>query len=117
MIEILISLGILSVTVALGVVVVDSIKVIRDSANENAAFRIANSKLDELRSLGYDALPASGPFSDAELGSLPQGSASTTVTVWNDETKEVAAGVSWVSSDGTERLVSLSTLITQVGGL
>jgi len=117
LIEILISLGILSATVALGTVVVNSTQVTRDAAYENSAFRIANSKLDELRFDGYDALPASGQFFDTELSSLPQGSASTSITSWNDKTKKVVTGVSWRSADGSMRFVSLTTLITQVGGL
>lgn len=113
----LIAILILSVTVAFVTVVVGAIKVSRDAAYENVAFRIADNKLDEFRAAGYDALPASGAFLDPELASLPQGVASTSISDWNAETKQVTAGVSWRDSGGLTRSVSLTTLITEIGGL
>jgi prepilin-type N-terminal cleavage/methylation domain-containing protein len=117
LIEMLISILILSVTAAFVTIVIGTIKVSRDAAYENVAFRIADSKLDEFRATGYDALPASGVFSDPELASLPQGMASTSVSDWNAGTKQVTAGVSWRDADGLTRFVSLTTLITEIGGL
>lgn len=106
----------MSVAAVFVMIVVGTIKVTRDGAYENSAFRIADSKLDELRAGGYASLPESGPFSYPELVSLPQGAASTTVIVWNAKTKQVVVGVSWQGQDST-RYVSLTTLITEVGGL
>lgn len=117
LIEMLISVGIISAMVAVGTLVVGAMNASLDSAYENIAFRIANGKLDELRAGGYGALPASGQFDDVALAGLPQGSASTSVTVWNEETKKTTSGVSWLSVDGGTRFVSLTTLITQTGGL
>ena len=97
--------------------IIGTIKVTRDAKYENSAFRIADSKIDELRAIGYAALPASGSFSDPELANMPQGVASTSITDWNAETKQVVAGVSWQGADGLTRFVSLTTLITDVGGL
>jgi len=111
------SIAILSVAVVFATMVTGTIKTTRDATFENIAFRIADSKLAELRNGGYDALPASGPFSDSELASVPQGAASTTVTDLNTKMKEVMVGVSWQSAEGTTRYVSLVTLITQSGGL
>lgn len=113
----LISILILSVTVAFVTIVIGTIKVSRDAAYENAAFRIADNKLDEFRAAGYGALPAGGAFSDPELASLPEGTASTSISDWNAETKQVVAGVSWRDADGRIRSVSLTTLITETGGL
>ena len=113
----LIALFIMSLATAFVTVVVGTIKVTRDGAYENVAFRIADSKLDELRAGGYAALPASGPFSVPELVEVPQGAASTSVTVWNAQTKQVVTGVSWKGADGAPRYVSLTTRITESGGL
>ncbi len=113
----LLALFIMSLTAVFVTFVAGTIKTARDAAYENAASHIANSKLSELRAAGYDALPASGAFSDSGLATLPDGQASTTITVWNAKTKQVVAGVSWRSSNGSTRVVSLATLITQVGGL
>jgi len=107
----------MSLAIAFVSVIVGSIKITRDAAYENISFRIAESKLNELRALGYANLPVSGPFSDAGLASVPQGLASTTVTVWNAKTKQVTTGVSWVDANARTRYVSLTTLITESGGL
>ncbi len=117
LVEMLISILMISAAVAVGTLVIGAIKGSRDAAYENTAFRVANSKLDDLRAGGYAALPASGTFTDPALALLPQGSASTTVTTWNSKTKQVVTGVSWSASDGTTRYTTITTLITQVGGL
>lgn len=113
----MIALFIISIAVVFATMVIGTIKVTRDSTYENVAFRIADSKLSELRAGGYAALPASGAFSDPQLTQIPQGQASTTVTDWNAKTKQVMTGVSWLGADGSTRYVSLTTLITQTGGL
>ncbi len=113
----LVALLIMSVTALFTTFVAGTIKVTRDAAYENAAFRIADSKLDELRADGYTALLAGGSFSNQELANLPQGQASTSVTNLNVKTKQVAVGVSWLGGNGSTRYVSLTTLITQSGGL
>jgi len=118
LLEILAALFILSITVVFVVLIVGTIKIVRDSSYENRAFHIAENELDTLRAAGYGALPVSGtPFSNPELANLPQGSASTTVTVWNAKTKQVEAGVSWRDSSGVTRVASLTTLIVETGGL
>ncbi|MDP1689992.1 MAG: type II secretion system protein [bacterium] len=117
LVEIVVTLFILSVTAIFATMVIGTIKVTRDSTFENVAFRIADSKLNELRAGGYATLPTSGPFSDSQLTALPQGLASTTVTDWNAKTKQVVIGVSWFGADSTTHYVSLVTLVTESGGL
>lgn len=117
MIEMLIALFIMSAAAAFATIVTGTIKTTRDVAYENAAFRIADSKLDELRAGGYANIPVSGSFSSPELADLPEGTASTSITAWNAKTKQVVAGVSWRGTDGLTRVVSLTTLITESGGL
>jgi Tfp pilus assembly protein PilV len=117
LVELLVSVLIISVAVAFSTLVVGAIKTTRDSTYENVAFHIANAKLDELRALGYSALPAAGAFSDPQLASIPEGQASTSLSVWNAETTKAAVDVSWRSANGSTRIVSLTTLITKTGGL
>lgn len=117
LVEIVVALFIMSVGIVFATLVTGTMKVTRDSAFENNAFHIADNKLNELRALGYAALPASGAFSDSQLASLPQGAASTTVTAWNAKTKQVVVGVSWLGADNLTRYVPLTTLITESGGL
>lgn len=113
----LVAVFIMSLAAGFVTIVANSIKVTRDSSYESVAFRIAGSKLDELRAGGYAALPAPGPFSVPELAGLPQGMASTSITDWNAQTKQAVVGVSWRGADNLDRIVSLTTLITQSGGL
>lgn len=117
MVEMLVALFILSATTLFVTVVVATIGGTRDAAYESNAFRVASSKIEELRALGYASLPADGAFSDSQLSSLPNSSASTTITEWDAKTKKVVAGVSWRGPDNRTRFVSMTTLITEVGGL
>lgn len=117
LVEMLIAVFIMSMAAGFVTIVTGSIKVTRDSAFESVAFRVAGTKLDELRAGGYEALPAEGSFSVPELDGLPQGVASTSIADLNADTKRVMAGVSWRGADDTERVVSLTTLITRTGGL
>jgi type II secretory pathway pseudopilin PulG len=89
-------------------------RVVRD---QDLALRIARNEVESLRAVGYDALPASGPFTDALLDSLPSGGASITITDYSAKTKQADVSVSWIPSDGIPRQVSLTTLITQNSGL
>ncbi len=117
MIEVLIALFVASLLVAFVTIVVGTIKVVRDASYENIAFHVAEDKLDELRAVGYASLTSGGSFSSPELVRIPQGSASTSIRAVNSKTKEVSAGVSWSGNDGTTRVVSLTTLVTETGGL
>ena len=113
----LIALGILSVSIVFVALVAGTVKGTRDSAYESVASHIADNALVALRAGGYAALPADGSFDDPGLAELPQGSASTSVSVWNAETKRVTAGVSWQGADGNTRFISLTTLVASSGGL
>jgi len=117
LVEVLVALFIVSVAIVFVSVAVGTTKVSRDSTYENFAFRIANNKLDELRAVGYAMLPESGFFTDPGLAALPQGVASTSVTNWNAKTKKVVTSVSWTGTDGLADYVSMTTLITESGGL
>jgi len=117
LIEIIVALFIVSVAIVFATIVVGTIKVTRDSTFENIAFRIADTKVNELRAGGYAGLPISGAFFDPGLATLPQGVASTSVTDYNEKTKQVTTGVSWLGADQTTHYVSVTTLVTQSGGL
>jgi hypothetical protein len=117
MVELLMSLFIVSVAVVFATFLTGTIKTTRDSTYENIAFRVADAKLSVLRAGGYAALPASGPFTDPNLSVLPEGAASTTVADWNAKTKQITVGVSWLGSASTTKYVLLTTLVTQSGGL
>ncbi len=117
LIETLVAVFIVGVSITLFSVVGTLLKNAAEIRFEHTALRVAHTKLDELRALGYAALPPSGIFSDPLLASIPSASASTSVSTYNTKTKKVVVGVAWVASTGSSRYVSLTTLVTEVGGL
>lgn len=117
LIELMVSVAILATAIIFATIVTGTIKTVRDATYESVASAVADTKLAELRAGGYAALPASGSFTSALLSSLPQGTASTTVTVWNAKTKKVDVGVSWLGAASTTKYVLYSTLVTESGGL
>lgn len=88
----------------------------RHAEEKNTALVIASSKLEALRAEGYEALPASGAFTDPALANLPGGSGTITVSQYNDKTKEVTVTVTWDEGETTSD-VAVTTLITEIGGL
>ena len=99
--------------------VIHSSVLVRTAKNHGIALSIARNELEGLRAGGYAALPSSGSFADTLLNTLPK-AATTTLTVsdYNEKTKQVVVSVVWLNSGMTaSSTVSLSTLITQTGGL
>lgn len=99
--------------------VIRSSVLVRSSKSQGIALAIVRNELESLRIGGYDALPSSGSFSDNLLSTLPMGATPTlVVSVYNTKTKQVTASVVWEDVGSTaSSTVSLSTLITQTGGL
>jgi prepilin-type N-terminal cleavage/methylation domain-containing protein len=88
----------------------------RNVKHQDLALRIAENKLEELRSLPYSSLPATGTFSHPLITNLPSGSASLTISDYNSRTKEIRVQVNWQESGAaTTHNVILTTLITQNG--
>ena len=117
LLEVVISLGIIAIFFILFQAAATTVILNRDVKHQELALRIARSQIENLRASGYAALPASGPFADLQLTSLPQASASATISQYNDKTKQIYVEVSWQESGAQNRhKVSLTTLIGE-GGL
>ena len=117
LLEVVISLAIIAVFFILFQVAATTAILNRDVKHQDLALRIAQSQIENLRSLGYAALPTSSSFTDAQLSLLPNGQASTTISQYNDKTKQAIVTVSWQESGSkNSHNVSLSTLISE-GGL
>ncbi len=117
LLEALVSLAIIAVFFVLFQAAATAVILNRNVKHQDLALRIAQSQLENMRALGYAGLPSSSAFSDAQLSSLPEASASTTVSQYNDRTKQVLVEVSWQEPGAQKRhTVSLTTLISQ-GGL
>lgn len=117
LVEVVISIGVVGVTLAALGALISTVPVTRATHHADIALAIAQDELGTLRSGGYAALPASGAFAHALLASLPEGAGALAVSDYNDETKEVEVSVSWHDPGQNVRTVSLTTLITETGGL
>lgn len=118
-IEVIVAIFIMSVMLLLLQAVVRSNVLVRNSKNQGIALTIARNELESLRSGGYETLPSSSSFPDTLLSALPQAATTTlVVSTYNAKTKQVTVGVIWLEPGFTaSSTVSLSTLITQTGGL
>jgi prepilin-type N-terminal cleavage/methylation domain-containing protein len=119
LLEVVISIFIFGVMLVMAQAVMHSGVLVRTSKNQGIALSIARNELETLRATGYGALPVSGSFTDTLMSTLPTAAtAALTVSAYNAKTKQVTATVVWLEPGSTaSSTVSLSTLITQTGGL
>ena len=118
LIEIVVSLFIISVLLLLLLAVTRGAVLVRASSSQGVALSIVRNELESLRAGGYEALPTSGTFPNALVDALPQATTTLTVSDYNTKTKQVTVAVVWLEAGSTaSSTVSLSTLITQTGGL
>lgn len=117
LLEVLISIAILSVMLVFYNSSFSVTKLTRTLQRQDIALRIIKQKTEELRALTYTGLPASGSFSDPLLTSLPNGAASTTITDYDTDNKLVIVSVFWAESSSTAKYLRQTTLVTKVGGL
>jgi Tfp pilus assembly protein PilV len=115
-IEVLISLFIVGMMLVVFATSLNTITLAKTARYQDLALRIANSKMEELRSLPYNQLPTSGTFTHALLSNLPSGQATQTIEEYNDNTQTVTVSVTWIdSSSQATKQVTLTTLINQWG--
>ena len=117
LIEVLVTIVVMLAGIAAYAASVYSIAVIKDAREQALATHIAENEIENLRQSGYSNLPGSGSFADSQLSSLPSGSGSLTVSAFDAKTKQVDVSVSWTEPNIGARSVSLTTLVTQTGGL
>lgn len=119
LIEVTVSIFIMGVMLFLLQALIQSGVLLRISKSQSIALSIAQNKLESLRAGGYATLPPSGTFSDSLVGTLPQAATTTlVVSVYNAQTKQISVSVVWRDPGATaSSTVSLSTLITETGGL
>ncbi len=119
LVEVIVSILIVGVMLILLLAVTHSNVLVRTAENQGIALSVARNKLEGLRSGGYAALPSSGTFPDSLISTLPALATTTlTVSVYNAKTKQVSVSVIWRDpGSSASSTVSLSTLITETGGL
>lgn len=117
MVEILISLAVLGLTVFLYFGLLNSFFWIAESRHRNLAVKIANKKIEELRSLPFDQLPPSGSFSDDLLNHLPQASATLILSDYpqtSGAVKQAQININWLERT-LPKTIELDTLISSQG--
>lgn len=119
LVEVIVSIFIIGIMLILLQSVTRTGVFVRNTKFESIALSITRNEIEALRTAGYTNLPSSGTFSDSLLSSLPQGATTTlTISAYNTKTKQVIANVIWLDPSATaSSTVSLTTLITQIGGL
>lgn len=114
--EVPISLFIIAVMLLIYGAASNSMTLNRNSKEQDLGHFIAVSELEDLRALGYANLPASGAFSHPLLENLPGGTATLTVSDYNNDTKEVIVTVTWKDPGSfTIHSTVLTTLINKYG--
>jgi prepilin-type N-terminal cleavage/methylation domain-containing protein len=115
LLEVTFAIGVISIVIVSTSLLLQRLPVnSREVRDQDVALRIARNQIEILRAAGYDALPASGSFTNTLLSALASSSASVTVATWTSTTKRVDVTVSWRGSALTMRSVSLATLITDL---
>ncbi len=118
LIEVTVTIFIVGILLLMFQAILQSSILVRTTKSQGIALTIARNELETLRAGGYATLPQSGSFSNSLLSTLPSATSSLTVSVYNAGTKQVVAKVIWrESGSSASSTVSLSTLITQTGGL
>jgi len=118
LIEVTITIFVVGVLLLLFQAVLQTSVLVRTTKSQGIALTIVRNELELLRAGGYAAVPPSGSFSNSLLSSIPSATTTLTVSDYNSSTKQVTAKVIWTETGApTLSTVSLSTLITQTGGL
>lgn len=116
-VEVVITLFIIGVTLILYQATSRTVILNRFSRYKEIGLRIADQQVQTLRTTAFASLPASGTFTSPLLSSLPQGTATMTLTDENVRLKRVIVTVSWKNPQGPGmQQVQLATFIAQ-GGL
>lgn len=117
LIEAVVSMGIMGVALLAVGTLTHTIPLAQQTRYETLALAIAADKVGSVRGGGYGSVPSSGSFMSPDMATLPDGAGTLVVSDYNDKTKQVTVMVSWQKPGLAARSISLSTLITEVGGL
>lgn len=117
LIEILVSIGILGAIIGIYAISSNIVILSRHVRYDDVALRIASSKLETLRATPYASLPASGSFVDPLFSTFASSSGYVTVSDYNAETKRIDVVVLTEEAGNTVRSITLTTLVTEIGGL
>jgi hypothetical protein len=114
--EVVITLFLISVTLLLFQVTSQSIVLNKYSRYREIALRIADQQIQIMRTTDFVDIPPTGSFSDPLLASIPNGQGQILVDDVNNLLKDVTVTVTWTNPDASgNQQVELRTYITQGG--
>ena len=118
LIEVIVSIFFVGIALIILQSIIRSDVLVQTSKDGGIALAIASDELEKLRINGYTSLPPSGSFSTSLMSALPSATTTLVVNVYNAGTDQVTASVLWQEPGLTaSSTISLSTLITQTGGI
>jgi Tfp pilus assembly protein PilV len=118
LIEVMLAILTVGVMLLMLQAVIHSGALLKTSKNKGIALSIVRNELESLRAGGYANLPVSGTFANSLIDSLPSATTTLVVSAHNAKTKLVTVSVIWQDPNtAASSTVSLSTLITETGGL
>lgn len=117
-IEVVITLFIIGVTLLLYQTTSRTVVLNRFNRYKEIGLRIADAKVQGIRTVPFASIPSSGAFNDPLMSSIPGGSGTITVTDENQRLKRVEVTVSWQNPQqgSATQQVQLTTFVAQ-GGL
>ncbi len=115
-VEVLIALFVTGLMLLLYSASANSVTLNRNSKHEDLAHRIAVSEMEDIRSLAFANIPATGPFTDPLFSQLPSAQGQLTITPVNPDVKIVNVTVTWTEPGNPAiHSVNLETLISSHG--
>lgn len=116
LIEVIITMFLIIVTLMIYQVTSNAVALNKANRHKEVALRIADQKLQSLRTTAFDSIPASGAFSDSMLSTIPDGAGTITVSDINDQTKDIIVTITWTNPQTTNtQQLSLETYVTEGG--
>lgn len=115
-IEVVITMFIVGITLVLFEATANSLVLNKYGRYKEIALRIADKKMQTIRTTAFASIPASGTFSDSQLSQLPNGQASITTSDISTTLKDVTVTITWTkpSGLGTQQM-ELQTYVSSVG--
>ncbi len=113
--EVMITIFVIAVSLLVFQATAHSLTLNKQGRSREIALRIADKKLQTIRTTAFASIPASGSFSDPLLSTLPNGQGNIEVSNINSTLKDVAVTVSWTAPNGSTSDIELQTYVASGG--
>lgn len=116
LVEVVVTFGLIVVALFSYFAVLKTVTLSRFAKHQALVYAVAAKKIEELKSLPFSSLPASGAFIDSALSSLSGAQANLTINNYGGSAniKEATVSISWPDLGGVKN-VEIKTLLTEGG--